>query len=47
MEIDCEHHRLLLGVIQHIPELTEDLQSFLQTVKFKISKELYFVIIRF
>jgi hypothetical protein len=33
MEIDCEHHRLILGVIQQIPELTEELQPFLQTVK--------------
>ncbi len=38
MEIDCEHHRLLLGVIQQIPELNDDLQTFLQTVNNRIFK---------
>ncbi len=32
MEIDCEHHRIILGLIQQIPELNEDLQHFLKTV---------------
>jgi hypothetical protein len=33
MEIDCEHHQLLLELIQQIPELTEKLQPFLETVE--------------
>ena len=33
MDIDCEHHRILLSIIQQIPDLNEDLQPFLQTVK--------------
>jgi hypothetical protein len=32
MEIDCEHHRIILGLIQQIPQLTEDFQHFLQIV---------------
>ena len=36
MEIDCEHHQILLGLIQQVPDLSEDLQPFLQTVKFQI-----------
>lgn len=32
MDIDCEHHQLLIELIQQIPELTEQLQPFLETV---------------
>ena len=35
MEIDCEHHQILLELIQRIPQLNDDLQSFLQSVKFE------------
>ncbi|CAM4775034.1 unnamed protein product [Rotaria magnacalcarata] len=38
MEINCEHHQLLLGLIQQVPELNEDLQSFLQTEKWSLDK---------
>ncbi|CAF3592808.1 unnamed protein product [Adineta steineri] len=38
MEIDGEHHRILLGLIQQIPELNEDLQPFLQTQKWSRDK---------
>jgi len=36
MEIDCEHHQILLGLIQQIPELNQQLQPLLQTVKYSI-----------
>lgn len=32
MENDFEHYQILLGLIQQVPELKEDLQPFLQTV---------------
>jgi hypothetical protein len=36
MEIDCVHHQVLLEFIQQLPELTDELQSFLQTVNDRI-----------
>ncbi len=39
MEIDCQHHRILLGLIQQIPELTEEFQPFLQTVEYQVFQE--------
>ncbi|CAF3987534.1 unnamed protein product, partial [Rotaria sp. Silwood1] len=38
MEIDCEHHQILLELIRQIPELTEELQSFIQTDKWSLDK---------
>ncbi|CAF1553476.1 unnamed protein product, partial [Adineta ricciae] len=38
MDIDCEHHRILLSIIQQIPDLNEDLQPFLQTEKWSRDK---------
>ncbi len=36
MEIDCAHHQVLLELIQQLPELTDELQPFLQTVNDQI-----------
>ncbi|UJR34182.1 hypothetical protein I4U23_021588 [Adineta vaga] len=38
MDIDCEHHQILLSIIQQIPELNQDLQPFLQTEKWSRDK---------
>lgn len=34
MEIDCEYHQILLELIQQIPELNQELQPLLQSVKY-------------
>jgi hypothetical protein len=39
MEIDCEHHRILLELIQQVPELAVECQAFLQTVEIEFFEE--------
>ena len=36
MEIDCAHHQVLLELSQQLPELSEEIQPFLQTVNDQI-----------
>ncbi|CAF1119887.1 unnamed protein product, partial [Rotaria sordida] len=38
MEIDCEHHQVLLELIRQVPEISEELQPLIKTDKWSLDK---------
>ncbi|CAF3083620.1 unnamed protein product, partial [Rotaria sp. Silwood2] len=38
MEINCEHHQILLELIRQVPDLKDELQPLIQTDKWSLDK---------